>query len=102
MIGIFPAYDEDQNFIGWEVWCDGRVMHGPCSIEEAGAFVLKFQFLQQFCVEPRWQEDKLLATEIRDGKSIEFDNIDEAATHFGYEEPQVHFKPRASGRDHVF
>lgn len=46
MIAIYPAYDAEKKFLGWEVWFKGRRLLGPCGIAEASGFVERFMFLE--------------------------------------------------------
>ena len=46
MIAIYPAYDAEKKFLGWEVWFQGRRLLGPCDIVEASGFVERFMFLE--------------------------------------------------------
>ncbi len=41
MIGIYPTYDSEDKFVGWEVWVGGTLYQRGLSIEGAGEVARK-------------------------------------------------------------
>lgn len=113
MIGIYPAYDSEQNFVGWEVWEGSTPYQSGLSIEAAGEVARKLTIKRNFedrlkgtgatVTKSQTTQRGIFLSKEHDGKwevwedgkcvSVAYDKIKEASENFDQNNLDTTYKP---------